>query len=77
MNIKLSVKKESPVVLSVHCGGVIPAGEVYPGPYEVTPAVRQQVLNTRNKQMSDDVTVLEIPYAETSNESGTTAIIAS
>ncbi len=50
--------------------------EVYEGPYIVTPKVIEQTLETNNKFMDYDVTVLEVPYAETSNIYGTTVIIA-
>ncbi len=50
--------------------------EPYPGPYEATPKVTEQVLATKNKRMAEDVTIYEIPYHETSNQSGGyTAII--
>lgn len=50
----------------------------YPGPYEVLPqAWTDVVLPTQFKVMEDDVTVYEIPYAETSNIYGTTVVIAS
>lgn len=49
-------------------GDMIPA---YDGSYEVTPlAYTEQVLETTGKRMEGDVTVLEIPYYETTNESG-------
>lgn len=51
--------------------------DVYDGQYEVTPSAHNQiVLETREKLMADDVTVLKIPYYETSNESGLTVYIA-
>lgn len=51
-------------------------GEEYEGPYEVTPKIESQMLATRNKTMIDNVTVLEIPYAEVTNPvGGKTAII--
>lgn len=49
----------------------------YPGPYEVIPETFDQTLATKDKAMLDDVTVFEIPYAETTNEHGTTVVIAS
>lgn len=52
-------------------------GDPYLGPYEVTPQVYEQTLETKNKSMRDDVTVYEIPYAEVSNIYGTTVVIAS
>lgn len=59
--------------------GDIPSGNlpVYEGPYEVTPKTEDQILDTNMKTMRDDVTVFEIPYAETTNEHGTTVVIAS
>lgn len=54
------------------------SGSHYEGPYEATPKARAQtILETSGKFMDDDVTVLEIPYYETSNlAGGTTAYIA-
>jgi len=49
----------------------------YLGPYSAVPAVYDQVFATKQKTMMDDFTVEEIPYAETSNNYGTTVIIAS
>ena len=50
----------------------------YLGPYEVTPlAWQDQVLPTNGKNMTDDVTVFEVPYAEVSNPYGDTVTIAS
>lgn len=48
----------------------------YAGPYEVIPRTLEQVLKTKDKNMEDDVTVYEIPYAEIANEHGTTVNIA-
>lgn len=51
--------------------------DIYRGEYVVTPkAYDSTVLETKEKLMTDDVTVLEIPYYETSNESGLTVYIA-
>ena len=50
----------------------------YLGPYEVTPlAWQDQILATNGKNMTDDVTVFEVPYDEVSNPTGTTVVIAS
>lgn len=49
----------------------------YEGPYIATPATKRQYFHTKHKDMMDDFTVREIPYAETSNEHGTTVVIAS
>lgn len=50
---------------------------IYEGEYIVTPRTTVQYLDTDNKMMTDDVTVLEIPYSEVSNLYGTTISIAS
>ena len=48
----------------------------YTGPYTVIPKVKQdQTLNTKDKSMVDDVVVLEIPYEEVHNVTGTTFTI--
>jgi len=45
--------------------------EHYAGPYVVTPLVLNPiVLETKDKMMDDDVTVLKVPYLETANPSG-------
>ena len=50
----------------------------YLGPYEVIPkAWEDQVLATTGKNMTDDVTVYEVPYDEVTNPTGTTVVIAS
>ena len=50
----------------------------YLGPYEVIPkAWEDQVLATNGKNMTDDVTVFEVPYDEVINPTGTTVVIAS
>ena len=47
------------------------SGEKYTGQYEVTPAVKNDViLRTANMIMTKDVTVNKIPQFEVSNESG-------
>ena len=52
-------------------------GDPYQGDYVVTPKANSQtVLETRGKTMSENVTVVEIPYFETSNISGNTVYIA-
>ena len=50
----------------------------YRGEYIVTPlAWEETILETDGKVMDNDVTVLEVPYAEVSNLHGTTVTIAS
>lgn len=54
-----------------------PIATVYDGEYEVTPlANREQVLETKNKMLKDNIIVKEIPYHETTNlQNGTTVFI--
>lgn len=44
--------------------------EKYTGSYTVKPLVSEQTLATKDKVMTDNVTVLEIPYSEVSNNEG-------
>lgn len=56
-------------------GGKLPT---YDGEYTITPKpFEEQVLETKNKSLVEDVTVLEIPYSEVTNpEGGKTVNIA-
>lgn len=55
---------------------LMPVGyEDYTGPYEVTPKVESQSLNTADKRMAHDVAIKPIPYYEVSNQNGKTIII--
>ena len=55
-------------------GGILPP---YEGGYEVTPKVTEQTLATKHKSMTNDMTVLAVPYSEVTNpEGGTTVNIA-
>lgn len=47
----------------------------YTGPYTVTPDIKSQKLETKDKHLSDDVNVKEIPTYEVSNNTGTTFYI--
>jgi len=47
----------------------------YNGKYEVIPAAYEQSLETKGLKMTDDVIVTEIPYYETTNESGGYTVI--
>lgn len=49
-------------------------GDPYEGPYTVTPKVTEQTLETLAHTMTDNVTVLEIPYIAVSNPSGGTTV---
>ena len=47
----------------------------YDGDYLITPKTKEQVLETKNKKMNDNLFVLAIPYHAVGNQSGTTVII--
>lgn len=47
----------------------------YDGPYTVIPDINKQILTTKGKQMTSNVTVTSIPTYETSNNAGTTFYI--
>lgn len=47
-----------------------PDVEYYAGEYQVTPSVKAQTLPTAYKMLEENLVVLEIPYAEVSNNSG-------
>lgn len=49
--------------------------ETYEGDYIVEPDFVEQVLETKNKIMSDNVSVLKIRVSETANQYGTTIYI--
>ena len=48
--------------------------EQYAGNYTVVPKVEKQVLKTKQKVMTADLTVTEIPVYEVSNTSGGTTV---
>ena len=49
----------------------MPVGYVdYSGSYDITPKVTAQVLQTKDKHMTDDVTIKKIPYFDVSNDAG-------
>lgn len=60
------------VIFSGGGGGSLPK---YKGPYSVTPRVKEIILKTKNKEMTDDVTVFQIPYQETQNPSGGKTVV--
>lgn len=71
-DVRLRVTEPSPVRLRVTEQLVERHGALpwYEGPYQVTPDVEEQTLETADMAMRDDVTVHEIPYAVASNEAG-------
>ena len=73
--LKCTIRSNRPVLkgyLNISRGNI----DVYDGEYIVTPIpYDSQTLETKNKVMANDVTVLAIPYYETSNISGITIYI--
>lgn len=64
---------ESEIDVSLFAGETIDVEHPdYEGPYEITPRVDAQSMDTHGKAMTQDVTVLAIPVYEVSNEYGTT-----
>lgn len=49
--------------------------EKYGGSYEIMPKIASQTFDTDDKLMTDDLTVLAIPYFEVHNEDGITVYI--
>lgn len=45
-------------------------GVPYDGNYVVTPRIDEQIMATKHKVMSDDVTIKAIPFFDVSNTSG-------
>lgn len=54
-----------------------PIDDIYQGESTVIPSADPQILSTKNKTLYQDIVVAEIPTYETSNEYGTSFIIAS
>lgn len=47
----------------------------YAGSYSVVPKTTSITLPTKNKSMLNDVEILQIPYAETTNPDGSTTVV--
>lgn len=78
VSLKGTVEARSPSYTVGVTSGILLAGTMYDGAYEIVPTVDGEVVPTKSKTMRDDVTVHPIPYHATSNESGgTTVSIAS
>ena len=76
ISIDFDQTQEIETNLEIGHSTIIPQPE-YAGPYEVTPTVDGFVLGTKDKSMSEDLSVLAIPYQEVSNpQGGETVIIA-
>lgn len=69
------IKLRGTIYASRNLKGIMSVGggvSHYEGDYEVVPARYDQVLDTSNKILKKDVTIVEIPYSEVSNLSGGT-----
>ena len=76
MYVDVDVILESEVEIEVEEGGHGERLPYYTGDYVITPTTEEKVLNTRNKSMSDNLTVLKIPKYEFDNVAkGQTVVI--
>lgn len=66
----LNVAQQEPIGLVAESSISINNAPNYDGPYEVTPRLYTQGLETEGKLMADDVTVYEIPISRTTNPTG-------
>ena len=64
--------KESTSNFKVEFGAVtvVPKGEIYAGPYDITPTIDLQTLATAQKFLKYDMTVKAIPYYDVGNSAG-------
>ena len=67
-NLKGSITTKEKISGFVNVGGTI-RQESYDRSYEVTPTIKQQILQTKNKTMINDLTIKSIPYSEVTNTS--------
>lgn len=51
------------------------AVEYYKGPYQAVPKVEPVRLATKDRYLTEDITIFKIPYWETDNQKGTTVYI--
>lgn len=64
------IRRTEPISIEIAKGRSEPIEE-YKGDYIVTPLAKNEVvLQTEGKKMRDNVTILKVPYFETSNLSG-------
>lgn len=68
LDLELEVSPE--INLTIEEGGGGAPLPYYDGPYQVTPRKVEQVLDTKNKSMRDDIVVDPITYLEVSNPQG-------
>lgn len=69
--VRFAVKGTGALQMQVKPAVVVYSGtQPYGGPYEVTPTVDEQTLATKDKRMTDDLTVTAIPIYCVGNISG-------
>ena len=75
-NLLLEVQFQESTSLDADMGQVIevPTAPPYKGEYEVIPKFTEEVLETKNKLMKDNVVVYPIEVARVSNPSGGTTV---
>ena len=71
--IKLTLK-ETDQSFKPNCGEIQKVveylGDLYEGDYTITPKVTGQTMATKDKTMTEDVTIKSIPFFKVSNTSG-------
>lgn len=71
VDLEMAVSKET-VDLDLELGYNVSSieGDIYDGEYMVSPSFEEQVLNTKNKVLTDDVTIGAINVSRISNPQG-------
>lgn len=72
LDMEMVIEDEVSITIDEAGGSILP---YYTGRYHVTPKVKSQKLETKNKSMSNDVDIDKIPYEEVHNVSGITVTI--
>ncbi len=73
--INFSVKSEENRITVEKASVVYMGGEPYDGEYEVIPRLTQQILETKDKLLEQDLVIEKIPITSVSNQSGGNTII--
>ena len=63
------------IIFSTIEGGASGKLPYYKGEYDITPRITEQKLETKNKSMKDDITILQIPCTSVVNPSGGQTVI--
>lgn len=72
LDVDLSIEGQLELTISEGGGSLLP---YYDGSYQVVPRKIEQVLDTKNKSMRDDVTIDPINYSETINPQGGNTVV--